>query len=215
MTSKQEAAVSHLSSSVEQWAVDWNMSSEQQLVIYSAMALVLAGAKQPSKSLAFSLKALKTSSSPSVSDLSSILIAALQLAPSEASLRCEVLAAAADKSHLAKDNAVAPLLALLRCVAEGDVAAYKSLAVDSLVSSAGVNAVALKRTLLFMSLCRAVSTQSKKGAVCVVSYETAATALEVSGNNADELVESWVVDAVGAGVLEGSLNQVDRCINVT
>ena len=204
--------MSHLSVSVVQWSADWNLSSDQKRDLFAAMASVLAAAKQTAKSLSFSLLVLQVSCA-SAADVSTIIKTAMELPPAEAPLRNEVFTVVTSYcKSVTSDAAVAPLLQLLQCVSEGDVKGFKSFA--ALVTSLGADAEAkARRTLLIMSLCRAIAAQGK-GSACTVSYATAAAALDLSINE-QQKVESWIVDAVGAGVLDASLNQIEQCINVT
>lgn len=202
----------HLAERVDGWIVSWELSAAQQRELFKHLAKVLSAENQHAQSLQVTIKYLQTHkdqalSAEALAVLQTALISAVQ-SPLEAFNDRVALYEAVLALNVSGDSA--KLLALLKILCDGSLADFHAFraANAALLASNKLNGDDLEHKLRILTICSLAAQSSPKREL---SFAAISAALMVDISD----VEIWVVEAIAAGLLEASINQLQSTVTVS
>lgn len=186
-------------SQVSTWAEEWEgltLDQKKQLFLTAAKILESTDKKASSE---FILKAVALSDKPD-ENTNTLVRNALE---SELVYDFDPILALSAVQALGKNS---PLLILLKTVYEGDLAGLKANNGANLASEAGVDFESIEQKTRVAALAAVASKASSR----TLGYNEIASAIDVE----EDEVETWVINAIRAGLVEGRLSQLDQKFDI-
>jgi translation initiation factor 3 subunit M len=187
---------------VDSWVEEWELESEEAQKLYLAISSAASAARESDESYIYLLKALRTTQEePTSASSREISIRALKLAlQSDKHFDFQDLIALDSVQALRKsDQTWSELLELFSSETFEDLQEFKE-SNSGFLSSNDLSEAVLDRKMRLLTLASLGAQEAKSR---TLSYASIAKALQVPLED----VESWVIDSIRSGLVEGKLSQ--------
>eukprot|EP00981_Chlorochromonas_danica_P016202 scaffold16029_cov179-Ochromonas_danica.AAC.2 len=203
--------VAQLSSRVEEWIAAWGLSATQQRPLLKVLGELLQADKQGEQSLQVIIRYLQTFKGQALDREAqqTVVTALVQAVQSPLEVFSDRLALHDVVSTLSVSEEASKLLSLLKVLCDGGLDDFQSQrgALTAVLNSHKLSADDIEHKLRILSLCSLASQVSPKRDLTFASI-SAALKVDVAD------VEIWVVEAVAAGLLDASIDQLQSVVTV-
>lgn len=212
MATSQVSLVAHMASRVEDWCSVWKLSAEQHRSLLLLLSKVLLADHQANQSLQVIIRFLQTYNGQPLDNvalgvLNTALVDAIS-SPLESFPDRAKLYEAISSTNVSGDSA--KLLSLLKILCDGSLEEFSSFSKSNadIFASHKLNSNDLEHNMRILTLCSLAAQVSPKREI---SFADISTALKVDISE----VELWVVEAIAAGLLDASIDQLQSMVTVT
>mmetsp|Transcript_24564 Transcript_24564/g.66988 ORF Transcript_24564/g.66988 Transcript_24564/m.66988 type:complete len:424 (+) Transcript_24564:62-1333(+) len=197
----------------QQWVRQWNLNEAESRELLIALATLIkigtdrASVKEYIRLVTAALALCQENDSAAITQLRPLAVAAVTDFIRSPSIYQADFADSPAVKALAKDKAVAPIYSLFTATLSGDLGSFRSAAQPAVLEQVGVSgeaALTKARLVALLALCSGGSCKE-------VPFSRIQSALDIPAN----AVESWIVRAIGAKLIEGKIDQVQDMVVVS
>jgi len=195
--------------SLESWVEEWEMTSEESLKLYLAIADAALAANEQEDSYTYQLKALRTlQDTPSLPEAQSLSLRALKAAlQNEKHFDFQDLTALESVQSLRNSDQIwYELLEVFNADNYDDFQDFKE-GNNNFISENDLDEATLDRKIRLLTI---ASLSAHASHTRTLSYSTIAKALNVPSED----VEVWIIDSIRSGLVEGKLSQQKQEFNI-
>jgi translation initiation factor 3 subunit M len=193
---------------VDKWLSDWGANTEQSRKLFTLIRQILKDNHRSAQAHKYAVKMLQTfkgddASSPEAKGLA--VEAVLEAITYEELFQCDHLLALTSVQALEKDEKYASLYKLLQIFAQDKLDTFQAFVREhpGYLESLGINEEQSTHKMRLLSL-------ASLGSEHEIPYSLIASTLQIP----TEEVESWVITAVSAKLLEVKMNQLKQTVSV-
>jgi len=208
----QSALIQSFHDQVLNWVGPWKLTVDQQRTLYRTIAVVLQENNSGAAALNFTVQYLRCGSgNVTTAEDNELLIKPSLLyairSPIESYQQRMTFYEAITSIKLTEQLTL--LQSLLRILCDGSVAEFAAFAKTNaaLFTEHNLDLAAREREIKILAICSLAAQATKK----TIAYSTIACALQVS----EEEVEMWVIEAIAANAINGSIDQLQGVVAVT
>lgn len=206
----QFALIQSFHDQVTNWISSWNLGIEQQRTLYRTIAVILQENNRGAAALNFTVQYLRCGGNVTAEDIDKLIKPSLIYAiRSPIESYQERLTFYEAITNVKSTEQLTLLQSLLRILCDGSVAEFSSFAGSNaaLFTEHNLDLAAREREVKIMAICSLAAQATKK----TIAYSTIASALQVS----EDEVEMWVIEAIAANAINGSIDQLQGVVTVT